>query len=154
MWDRRPACRSQSVMLFESSFKIRSFHTDGFGHVNNARYLELLEEARWQFAEHIGLIQLLERDHLGFIIIDMKLRFRIPVIEGETIRIQTSLISLGTASGEVRQWVTKKGSTRIALKSLFHFILLDRRTRKSVPIENEIRALLLGVLESERSRNE
>ena len=32
---------------------VRGYHEDRFGHVNNARYLEFLEEARWaQFAEH------------------------------------------------------------------------------------------------------
>lgn len=28
---------------------VRNYHLDGYGHVNNARYLEFLEEARWAF---------------------------------------------------------------------------------------------------------
>ena len=140
------------VMLHESTFKIRTFHTDAFGHVNNARYLEILEEARWQFAESIGLVELLAEDNLGFIIIDMRLRFRLPVLEGETILVQTSLITLGTASGEVRQTVSHRGSNKIALKSLFHFILIDRATNGSVPIEGRIRELLLDVLETAATR--
>lgn len=28
---------------------VRNYHLDGYGHVNNARYLEFLEEARWTF---------------------------------------------------------------------------------------------------------
>ena len=27
--------------------KVRGFHIDIFSHVNNARYLEFMEEARW-----------------------------------------------------------------------------------------------------------
>jgi len=27
--------------------KVRNYHLDRFGHVNNARYLEFLEEGRW-----------------------------------------------------------------------------------------------------------
>ena len=33
------------------NIKVRGFHTDLYGHVNNARYLEFLEEARWEFLE-------------------------------------------------------------------------------------------------------
>lgn len=65
-------------MIHETQFKIRTFHTDAFGHVNNSRHLELLEEARWQYAEHIGLLNLLAERKLGFIIMDMRLRFRAP----------------------------------------------------------------------------
>ena len=135
-------------MIHEAHFNIRTFHTDAFGHVNNSKYLELLEEARWQFAEAIGLMPLLRASGLGFIIIDMNVRFRVPVQEGEQVAVETSLISLGTASGEVRQWVRKRGEPQVALKSLYHFILIDRETGQSVPIESEIRELLLGIIET------
>ena len=134
-------------MIHESNFTIRTFHTDAFGHVNNSKYLELLEEARWQFAEHIGLIELLRDRELGFIIIDLNVRFRVPVFEGETIRVETSLITLGSASGEVRQLAFKKGAKQVALKSMFHFILIERNSGKSVPIKAEIRDLLLQIIE-------
>ena len=69
--------------MHQSTFKIRTFHTDAFGHVNNARHLEILEEARWQYAEDIGLMPMLRAEELGFIIMDMRVRFREPVLEGK-----------------------------------------------------------------------
>ena len=132
-------------MIHETEFTIRTFHTDAFGHVNNSRYVELLEEARWRFAEDIGLVKLLREQGLGFIIIDMKLRFRAPVHEGETIRVETSLEALGSASGDVKQTVHKSGEASVCVKSMYHFILIDRETTKSVPIEGEIRELLSGI---------
>jgi len=134
-------------MIHETEFTIRTYHTDAFGHVNNSRHLELLEEARWQYAEQIGLIELMSEQNLGFIIIDMRLRFRVPVFEGEQIRVQTSLVTLGSASGEVKQLMYKTGQKPIALKSLFHFILIDRDSGGSVPIDGQIRDRLLEVIE-------
>lgn len=134
-------------MIHETTFKIRTFHTDAFRHVNNSKFLELLEEARWQFAEHIGLIPLLTENNLGFIIVDMNVRFRVPVFEGETIQVCTSLITLGSASGDVKQMVHKQGDKQVALKSLYHFILINRNTGQSVPIESEIRDLLMKIIE-------
>ena len=55
-------------MIHTTEITIRTFHTDAFGHVNNSRYLELFEEARWRYAEDIGLIELLKQKNLGFII--------------------------------------------------------------------------------------
>ena len=135
-------------MAFESTFKIRTFHTDSFGHVNNARYLELLEEARWQFGEHHGLIELLNAENLGFIIMQMNLRFRQPIVEGDTIRVLTSLIKLGTAIGEVEQLILKMENGKLAAKSLFHFVLIDRSSGASVPIAGKIRELLLAIMET------
>ena len=143
-------------MIHATELKIRTFHTDAFGHVNNSRYLELLEEARWQYAEDIGLIELMNEMKLGFIIVDLHLRFRKPVAEGETIVVHTSLNTLGTASGDVRQRVYLKnelenattGKASPALKGEFHFILIDRATAKSVPIEGSIRQRLLDVIDS------
>lgn len=137
-------------MSFESNFKIRSFHIDSFGHVNNARYLELLEEARWQFAENLGLIELLKEENLGFIIMDLNLRFRLPVIEGDMIQVFTSLITLGTDLGEVQQLIKKQETGKLAAKSVCTFVLIDRNTGTSVPIAGKIRALLLSIIEPKK----
>ena len=134
-------------MSFESTFRIRTFHADSFGHVNNARYLELLEEARWQFAERHGLIELLNEDNLGFIIMQMNLRFRLPVVEGDTIRVVTRLISLGTAIGEVEQRITKAHESKLAAKAIMHFVLIDRSSGASVPIAGKIREVLNNIIE-------
>ena len=141
-------------MSFESTFKIRSFHTDSFGHMNNARYLELLEEARWQFAEHHGLIDLLNEQNLGFIIMEMNLRFRLPVFEGDTIQVLTSLITLGSDIGEVEQLIRKQGERKLSAKSMFTFVLIDRNSGTSVPITGEIRELLLNIIKPKKGSGE
>ena len=136
-------------MIHNTQFNIRTFHTDAFGHVNNARYLELLEEARWQFADSIKLVELLRQQQLGFIIMDLRIRFREPVQEGDSIDVATSLITLGSASGEVRQVVTRSGSPKVATRCLSHFILIERETGRSIAIEDPIRSLLLEIIESD-----
>jgi thioesterase-3 len=133
-------------MNHETNYSIRTFHTDAFGHVNNSRHLELLEEARWQYAESIGLVTMLAERNLGFIIVDLRIRFRIPVFEGDQVKVTTCLKTLGSASGEVEQLMYKNGESKVALKSLFHFVLINRDIGDSVPIDGEIRELLTGVI--------
>ena len=134
-------------MIHQANFQIRTFHCDAFGHVNNSRHTELLEESRWQYAEAIQLLPMLKRLDVGFIIMDMRVRFRAPVFEGETVQVATCLKTLGSTSGEVEQLMYKPDGS-LAIKSLFHFILIDRNNdNASVAIDGEIRKLLIDVLE-------
>ena len=78
---------------------------------------------------------------------DMRVRFRAPVFEGETVQVATCLKTLGSTSGEVEQLMYKSDGS-LAIKSLFHFILIDRNNdNASVAIDGEIRKLLIDVLE-------
>lgn len=43
---------------------VHNYHLDGYGHVNNARYLEFLEEARWTFFQKHQLLSQLRAFHL------------------------------------------------------------------------------------------
>ena len=139
-------------MIHQANFQIRTFHCDAFGHVNNSRHTELLEESRWQYAEAIGLLPMLQQKNVGFIIMDMRVRFRAPVFEGESIQVATCLKTLGSASGEVEQRMFKANGG-MAIKSLFHFILIDRdNNNASVEIDGEIRELLIKVLEPRGAR--
>ena len=39
----------KQALMHESEVRVRGFHVDVYQHVNNARYLEFLEDARWHF---------------------------------------------------------------------------------------------------------
>ena len=52
-------------------------HLDVFGHVNNANYLELYEEARWDFIEKNGFgLDRIMRDKIGPVILDINITFK------------------------------------------------------------------------------
>ena len=59
----------------------------------------------------------------------------------------TGLKTLGSASGEVEQLMYKNDESKVALKSLFQFVLIDRDNGDSIPIDGGIRELLTGVIE-------
>lgn len=53
----------------ETKIKIRGYHTDLYQHVNNARYLEFLEEARRQLLEdHTDLESFMEKGFSFFVV--------------------------------------------------------------------------------------
>ena len=63
--------------VFEYDLLIQEFHLDSFGHVNNAIYVELYEEARWDFITKSGFgLDYIQLHQKGPVILDLKVRFR------------------------------------------------------------------------------
>lgn len=74
------------------NIRVRNYHLDGYGHVNNARYLEFLEEARWAFFEEHGLLS--EIDGLMLVVVRTDIRFRRAAVDGDILRFEGRLKEL------------------------------------------------------------
>ena len=74
------------------NIRVRNYHLDGYGHVNNARYLEFLEEARWAFFEEHGLLS--EIDGLMLVVVRIDIRYRRAAVEGDILHFEGCLKEL------------------------------------------------------------
>ena len=72
--------------------RVRNYHLGGYGHVNNARYLEFLEEARWTFFEEHGLLS--EIDGLMLVVVRTDIRYRRAAVDGDILRFEGRLKEL------------------------------------------------------------
>lgn len=72
--------------------RVRNYHLDGYGHVNNARYLEFLEEARWAFFDEHGLLS--EIDGLMLVVVRTDIRYRRAAVDGDILRFEGRLKEL------------------------------------------------------------
>ena len=69
---------------------IREGHLDTFGHVNNARYLDLYEEARWDLITNNGYgLKRVQELKQGPVILDLNLTFKKEITNREEITIET-----------------------------------------------------------------
>ena len=69
-------------------------HLDTFGHVNNAKYLEIFEEARWDLVTHNGYgLEEVRSSGKGPIVLQVNLRFKKELRLREKVRVQTSVVS-------------------------------------------------------------
>lgn len=64
-------------------------HLDSFGHVNNASYLEIYEEARWDLMDQHGHgIKQIKEQKQGPIVINIDLAFRAELIAREKVVVE------------------------------------------------------------------
>jgi acyl-CoA thioester hydrolase len=108
---------------------------DGLGHVNNAVYLNYLENAKiTYFREVVGDVDL---DRLG-IVADVKIAFRSPSFLGETLAIGIRVSRVGTKSMEFA-FAAHGADGRLVAEGTSVHVTFDYDRREPIPIPEEWR---------------
>ncbi len=122
--------------------KVRGYHLDFYGHVNNARYLEFLEEARWDQYEKLFEYDYFAEKGLAFAVVNININYRQPAELGHVLEIKNRFKKFARKNAILVQEIFLEGcGTRIADAEVT-FVLVDIRTGKAVEIDDEIRQVL------------
>ena len=121
----------------KTEIRIRGYHADFYGHVNNARYLEFFEEDRWAQMESKIDLQKWARNGLVFLVVNINVNYRQAVNVGEVVTVSTGIEEIGARSVVLKQEVRFKSSGEVAADALVTFVVIDR-SGKAVEISGEI----------------
>lgn len=122
---------------FIYQFKVRPEHIDDYGHVNNAKYLELFEEARWAILEEKKLGHSMVREHgIGPVILEVNVKFRFEITEGQEITIETRSENVGDRIFYFYQTM-KDNSGKICSEAIFKSALFNLKERKMIKADQE-----------------
>lgn len=139
-------------MMDTIEIKIRGYHMDVFGHVNNARYLEFLEEARWALFDHKLGLESLARDGFAFTVVNININYRQPAFLRDLLVVETSVKEWRSRSAILHQEVkNKKGGYTIADADVT-FVMVDARTQKAAMLEGELKEKLVGMMKDEHAQ--
>jgi len=119
-------------MVHEKTILISEAHLDSFGHMNNARYFELFEQARWDLITERGFgIDTIRRTSTGPVVLEVNVRFRRELPAREQVVIRSQLASYEGKVGIIRQEMIKPDGT-VAAEATFSFGLFDLKRRKLI----------------------
>ena len=122
--------------------KVRGYHLDMYQHVNNARYLEFLEEARWHFIESkIDLNEWMKKG-LGFVVVNININYRKPASLDQTLEIQNNISRLNVRSATIEQKIYLENTDILVADAAVTFVIVDTKTGKSVSLEGELLELM------------
>lgn len=124
------------------TIKVRGYHLDVYGHVNNARYLEFLEEARWAFIEQEMPISCFEQKGFAFVVVNININYRQPALLDQILEIQTEMVKLGGKSAKIHQEIVLTGSGQRIADADITFVAIDIKTNQVLLLEGELRRLL------------
>ncbi|UCG52087.1 MAG: acyl-CoA thioesterase [Candidatus Latescibacterota bacterium] len=125
-------------MAHLTRIKVRGYHLDLYGHVNNARYLEFLEEARWSLVEERIDLAEWQRRGLAFTVVKIAINYRRAASLGDVLEIHSSLSELGRKSAKIHQKVYLEGADTLVADADVTFVIVDATTEKALPLEGEI----------------
>lgn len=121
----------------ETEIKIRGYHTDLYQHVNNARYLEFLEEARWQLLEdHMNLESFMKKG-FSFFVVNINISYKSQARVNDLIRIRSGMGKIGNKSAVVRQQVLNLTTGQVCVDADITFVLSDFKG-KALKLEDEV----------------
>lgn len=120
-------------LMYEYETLIQEFHLDSFGHVNNAVYVELYEEARWDFItrNNFGLKEIQEYQ-VGPVILDLKVRFKRELVNREKIKITSQTIAIVSTKIQVLEQKIYNAAGKIASEAEFTVGFFDLKNRKLI----------------------
>ncbi len=115
----------------EKTIIISEAHLDSFGHVNNARYFELLEQARWDLISDRGFgIETIRTTRTGPTILEINIRFLRELRPRDVVVIRTEMISYERKIGKLRQQMLKDDN--VACEAIFTIGLFDLEKRRLI----------------------
>jgi YbgC/YbaW family acyl-CoA thioester hydrolase len=118
--------------MFKYSVQIKEHHLDTFGHVNNATYLALYEEARWQLVTERGFgLKEVQARQQGPVILEVNVKFMKELRLRETITITTEALDHKGKVGSLKQQMLLS-SGEAASEAIIKYGFFDLKTRRLI----------------------
>lgn len=121
-----------SVQTHQTEIRVRGFHIDVYRHVNNARYLEFLEEARWHYFDEAGLTPMFTEAGCGMAVININISYRCSAGFGDDLLISTALSKIQPRKVEVNQTITLKNTGQTVVQAVVTFMAFDQQSNKAI----------------------
>ncbi|MBL7666200.1 MAG: acyl-CoA thioesterase [Bacteriovoracaceae bacterium] len=128
--------------IFRYPLMIKESHLDTFGHMNNAAYLQVLEEARWEFITSKGMgVKTIQETGKGPTILEINLRFVKELRLRQSVVIETETLAVERKITYLRQTILNE-ENQVCLEAKLTLGLFDIRERKLIqPTPDWLRAI-------------
>jgi YbgC/YbaW family acyl-CoA thioester hydrolase len=128
--------------IFEYKILIQEHHLDTFAHVNNAKYLEIYEDARWDLITQHGYgLTEVHLKKIGPIILGVNLQFKKELKNRDAITVTTQCTTYEGKVGQLVQRMIKENGDEASIAT-FTFGLFDFTKRKLIlPTSDWLKAI-------------
>jgi YbgC/YbaW family acyl-CoA thioester hydrolase len=124
--------------IFEYSVLIQENHLDTFGHVNNASYVKLFEEARWDFITKNGFgLDYIQKYQMGPVLLDLSVRFKRELKNREKIVICSKCLEVVNSKIIILEQTILNQEGKLASIAKFTVGFFDLKNRKLIDASQE-----------------
>lgn len=119
---------------------VRFMDLDALHHVNNARYLNFLEEGRIAYSQEVlGLFNRI--DEFNVLVARVEIDFIRPIAFGEKVTVYTKVSKLGTKSFVFDSLIcaSSKGEEKVCAHALQTIVAFDPKSNSSIEIPQSLK---------------
>ncbi|WP_409177268.1 acyl-CoA thioesterase [Brevibacillus fortis] len=122
---------------------VRSTDIDVIGHVNNAKYLEYMEWARFEWIWEQGFtLDELRRRAIMPVVVNININYRKELKMREEVTAITTVVKVGEKSFVIRQELYNAADVLVADADVT-MVMIDANTRQSISLPVELKETLL-----------
>jgi len=119
--------------------EVRFGDLDAFWHVNNARYLVYLEQARSRYMQEMGLVDGKSLWNLPLIVGDIHIRYRMPIELGDKVIVSMGVTRISGKTVTIEYEIASEDGTPLYASAESIMVSFDYHTKKSVPVSDDLR---------------
>jgi acyl-CoA thioester hydrolase len=128
---------------FYHAITVRYGDLDPQGHVNNARYLTYLEQARVAYVSHLGLWDGRSFTDIGIILADVHLTFLAPILFGQAVEVGLRVSRLGNKSMDIQYTIQEAQTGQEFAKGSTVIVTYNYHEGITIPIPENWRKIII-----------
>ena len=121
---------------FTYDIMVRGYELDSFNHVNNAVHLNYMEQARWDIAQKLGLLDHFRENQCFLVVVETNIRYKQELRMSDQVEIQTTIRKEGPFLLFLHKLI-KKENGALASKAKVKTLLVDSQ-RNPLDLPQEI----------------
>jgi acyl-CoA thioester hydrolase len=125
---------------FNYPISVRYGDLDPQWHVNNARFLTFVEQARLAYLTESGVFDGKSFTDLPLIVADIHCRYLASINPGVTVIVSIGVTSIGNKSLVMGSLITSEDGKVVHAEMETVMVAYDYRTKKAVPVSDGLRA--------------
>ena len=123
-----------SDFRFYHPIEVRYGDLDPQQHVNNARYLTYIEQARIAYVQEVGLWDGKSFQEIGIILAEARVTYLAPIVWGQTIQVGMRINRLGNKSFDVNYSIEDSNTNKLHATAATVQVAYAYHTATTIPI--------------------
>jgi YbgC/YbaW family acyl-CoA thioester hydrolase len=119
--------------------EVRSYELDVYDHVNNAVYINWLEQGRSRLLQDKGFnyMSIIRQWGVRFMTVRTEIDYHVALQLGDRAEVTTQVERVGNTSVAIAHTITRVGDTEPAAKARVVIVYTDANTGRPVPVPTE-----------------
>jgi len=127
---------------FYHPIEVRYGDLDPQQHVNNARYLTYIEQARIAYVKELGLWDGKSFQEIGIILAEVRVTYKAPILWGQAIQVGMKINRLGNKSVDVIYAIEDIPTGDLHATASTVQVAYDYKTSQTIPIPEDWRQII------------